>query len=84
MSKDIFDFLLNCLSSNEQSTREERKAADKFAPRREIWNMFIAVCRDSFKLVSYVTVDEPLLGSRGGCPFRIYIPSKPDKYDIKL
>lgn len=83
MSKDIFDFLLNCLSFDEKSTREERKAPDKFAPIREIWNIFISVCRDSFKPVSYVTVGKQLLESRGGCPFRIYIPSKYDKYDVR-
>ena len=31
-----------------------------------------------------MTIDEQLLGFRGRCPFRMYIPSKPDKYCIKL
>lgn len=83
MSKDRFDFLLNCLRFDDKSTREERKAIDKFAPIREIWEMLIAVCRDNYKPGSYVTVDEQLLGFRGRCPFRMYIPSKPDKYGIK-
>ncbi|KAF9406111.1 hypothetical protein HW555_013417, partial [Spodoptera exigua] len=54
--------------SDDKSTCEERKAIDKFAPKREIWEMLIAVCRDSYKPGSYVTVDEQLLGFRGGCP----------------
>lgn len=83
MSKDRFDFLLNCLRFDDKTTREERKAVDKFAPIREIWEMFIAVCRDSYKPGSFVTVDEQLQGFRGRCPFRMYIPSKPDKYGIK-
>lgn len=32
----------------------------------------------------HVTIDEQLLGFRGKCPFRQYIPSKPDKYGIKF
>ncbi|CAH2108113.1 unnamed protein product [Euphydryas editha] len=83
MSKDRFDFLLNCLRFDDKSTRQERQVTDKFAPIREIWEKLIAVCRDSYEPGSYVTVDEQLLGFRGRCPFRMYIPSKPDKYGIK-
>lgn len=31
-----------------------------------------------------MTVDEQLLGIRGRCPFRRYIPNKPSKYGLKL
>jgi len=31
-----------------------------------------------------LTVDEQLLGFRGNCPFRMYIPNKPANYGIKL
>jgi hypothetical protein len=30
------------------------------------------------------TVDEQLVGFRGRCPFRMYLPSKPDRYGIKI
>ncbi|KAJ8909642.1 hypothetical protein NQ315_015334 [Exocentrus adspersus] len=33
---------------------------------------------------SYVTIDEQLLGFRGRCPFRMYIPNKLSKYGIKI
>lgn len=33
---------------------------------------------------SEVTIDEQLLGFTGRCPFRMYIPNKPDKYGIKF
>ncbi|KAL7402948.1 hypothetical protein ABVT39_022285 [Epinephelus coioides] len=31
-----------------------------------------------------VTVDERLVPFRGRCPFKVYIPSKPGKYGIKI
>jgi hypothetical protein len=84
MSRDRFDFLLNCMRFDDKSTRNERKAQDKFAPIREWWEVFIQICRDSYKAGSYLTVDEQLLGFRGRCPFRMYIPSKPNKYGLKI
>ncbi|GBP76074.1 PiggyBac transposable element-derived protein 4 [Eumeta japonica] len=84
MSRERFDFLLNCLRFDDKSTRDERKAQDKFAPIREWWEVFIQICRDSYKAGSYLTIDDQLLGFRGRCPFRMYIPSKPNKYGLKI
>lgn len=50
----------------------------------EIWEGFIEICRQSYKPSSYVTIDEQLVGFRGRCPFRMYLPSKPAKYGIKF
>ena len=38
LSRDRFNFLLNCLRFDEKSTRLERKKTDSFAPIREIWD----------------------------------------------
>ena len=40
--------------------------------------------RDAYTPGPHMTVDEQLVCFRGKCPFRQYIPSKPDKYGIKL
>lgn len=32
----------------------------------------------------YVTVNETLLSFRGRCPFKIYVPCKPDNYGLKI
>lgn len=84
MSKDRFDFLLNCLRFDDKVTRPARRLLDKFAPVRDIWEIFIRACRTNYCPGSYVTIDEQLLGFRGRCPFRMYIPSKPNKYGIKI
>jgi len=41
-------------------------------------------CKKNYIPHTYCTVDEQLLGFRGKCSFRMYIPSKPDKYGLKI
>lgn len=59
MSLERFEFLLRCLHFDDRNTREDRRRNDKFAPIRNIWEMFIQRCRDLYKPGSYVTIDEP-------------------------
>ncbi|XP_047506781.1 piggyBac transposable element-derived protein 4-like [Pieris napi] len=84
MSAERFDFLLKCLRFDDKATRQDRRASDKFAPIREFWEKFIGHCKQWYKPSSYLTIDEQLVGFRGRCPFRIYIPNKPNKYGIKI
>lgn len=83
MSKNRFEFLVNCLRFDNKETREERKKTDKLAAIRQIWQMFEKSCREYYTPSEYVTIDETLLGFRGRCPFKMYIPNKPDKYGLK-
>ncbi|XP_064094353.1 piggyBac transposable element-derived protein 4-like [Macrobrachium nipponense] len=84
MSEVRFNFLLYCLRFDDMGTREQRRATDKFAPVREMWDMFMANCEDNYTPHENLTVDEQLLAFRGKCPFRMYIPNKPAKYGIKI
>lgn len=84
MPKNRFDFLLTCLRFDDKTTRPERKALDKFAAIRDIWDIFIQGCQDNYTPSEYLTIDEQLLSFRGRCPFKMYIPSKPDKYGLKV
>lgn len=84
MSKGRFEFLVSCLRFDNPDTRVERLKEDKFAPVRKVWDMFIDNCRRLYVPRENLTVDEQLLGFRGKCPFRMYIPNKPAKYGIKL
>ncbi|XP_067614094.1 piggyBac transposable element-derived protein 4-like [Eurosta solidaginis] len=84
MSCKRFEFLVKFLHFDDRNTRDDRKKTDKFAPIRNIWELFIKQCRDLYKPGSYVTIDEQLLAFRGRCPFRMYIPNMPAKYGIKI
>lgn len=84
MTERRFQFLIVCLRFDNKQTREERKKETKLAPISEIWDIFVQNCISSYRSSSYVTIDEQLIGFRGKCPFRMYIPNKPNKYGIKL
>lgn len=84
MSCERFNFLLENLRFDDKTTRIVRRQQDRFAPIRDIWEEFISNCNHSYIPGSYITIDEQLLGFRGRCPFRMYIPSKPSKYGIKI
>ena len=84
MSLRRFKFLLQCIRFDDKTTRSEKLKSDKLAPIREIFQIFVNNCQNSYSISEYATVDEMLAGFRGRCSFRQYIPSKPDKYGIKL
>lgn len=81
MSKCRFEFLVSCIRFDDKTVRDPK---DKFGLISEIWNTFIENCRKNYKPGSYCTIDEQLVGFRGNCPFRVYIPNKPAKYGLKV
>lgn len=84
MSIKRFKFLLKCIRFDDKITRTERKNIDKLAPIRELFDNFVNKCKNGYSLSEYVTIDEKLEGFRGRCSFRQYIPSKPNRYGIKI
>ncbi|CAF1150639.1 unnamed protein product [Didymodactylos carnosus] len=84
MSRNRFETIASCLRFDDKTTREERKNTDKFAAIREIWSDFQNYLYKCYSVGYFVTIDEQLVGFRGKCPFRQFIPKKPDKYGIKL
>lgn len=84
MSLQRFTMIMRFLRFDDRTTRIERRERDKFAPIREIWEIFMQHCRQYYQPGQYCTVDEQLVGFRGRCPFRVYMPDKPDKYGIKI
>lgn len=84
MSLKRFQFLTTCLRFDDKNSRSERRKSDKFAPIREIWEMFINNCKQYYTPGEYCTIDEQLLGTRSRCSFKMYMPAKPDKYGIKI
>nr|CAH7717465.1 unnamed protein product [Callosobruchus chinensis] len=47
-------------------------------------NKFINNCTGNYKPSAYLCIDEQLVGFRGRCLFRIYMPNKPNKYGMKI
>jgi hypothetical protein len=79
-----FKFLLQCIRFDDKATRAERKKIDNLAPVREVFDKFVGNCKKAYSISEYATVDKKLEAFRGRCQFRMFIPSKPTKYGIKI
>ena len=79
-----FKVYLECARFDDKTAREERIKNDKLAAIREVFDKFAHKCAIAYNSSPYQCVDESLVGFRGRCPFRVYVPTKPDKYGIKL
>lgn len=84
MSLARFEYLTNCLRFDDKLSREERRTSDKLAPIREVFDHIVKVAARYYSPSDCCTLDEQLLPFRGRCPFKMYIPNKPDKYGIKI
>ncbi|UYV77142.1 hypothetical protein LAZ67_14003430 [Cordylochernes scorpioides] len=84
MSENRFRFLLRVIRFDDKATRNERLRQDKLAAVRLILDTFVKNCQKHYSPSEYTTVDEKLDAFRGKCNFRQYIPSKHNKYGIKL
>lgn len=84
MSERRFCHLSRCLRFDDPATREARRQTDKFTPIRDLWDKLIDKCQANYSPGKCITVDEHLLGFRGRCGFRTFIPNKPAKYGVKL
>lgn len=84
MSRNRFHLLLSCLRFDNKNTRQERKAQDKLAPLREVFDIFVNKCKTNYSVGQNVTIDEMLTKFKGKCGFRQYVPNKLGKYGIKI
>ena len=80
MSQKRFLFLVYCLRFEDS----KRRADDKLAPFRNIYDKFVVACETNYTPETGCTVDESLHGFRGRCSFKRYTPNKPSKYGIKV
>lgn len=76
--------LLACLRFDDKETRTSRKEKDPLAPIRDVWDLFERSLKRHYSPGHFLTIDEQLVPFRGRCKFRMYIPSKPDKYGLKI
>ena len=79
-----FQELLVCMRFDDKSTRSVRKERDQFAAIRDFWDHWHSNLTKYFVAGENITVDEQLIPFRGRCSFLQYMPSKPDKYGLKI
>lgn len=79
-----FQSIMRIIRFDDKSTRTQRRQNDKLAPIRDLFNMIDANLSRMYSPGNSLTIDEQLVPYRGRCPFKQYIPSKPDKYGMKL
>ena len=84
MSQKRFLFLLYCLHFDNSTTQNQRQEADKLAVISKIYNQFVLACEANYSPGVGCTVDKSLLGFKGRCDFKQYIPNKPTKYGTKV
>lgn len=86
LSRDRFKSILSMLHLNDNSsyvpiTHINHDPLHKIRP---FFDSFIAACSSSFYPGQNLTIDEGICPFRGRIHFKVYIPSKPEKYGIKL
>lgn len=84
MNRIRFQFLMRCVRFDDIRTRQERVQVDKLAAIRTLFEKFNCNQKKCYSHSAYITIDEKLEAFRGKCSFRQYIPSKPNKYGIKI
>lgn len=84
MSEGTFHKITSALRFDNVSSRRQMSSTDKFAPIRELWESWHQLLPMLYNCHENVTIDEQLVGFRGRCSFRQYMPSKPAKYGLKF
>lgn len=84
MSLKRISVLLVCLRFDNSFDRAERKKDDPTAPISWLFERFVENCQECYSIGEYACVDEMLVGFRGKCRFKMYIPNKPRKYGLKI
>ena len=82
MNLPCFKFLLSHIAFDGPNTRHERWTSDRFAARRELFEMFQRNLSKFFTPSEYLSIDETLYPMRHQIAFRQYNPNKPAKYGL--
>ncbi|XP_055850586.1 piggyBac transposable element-derived protein 4-like [Episyrphus balteatus] len=84
MSLERFEQIRRFIRFDDGRTRAFRLQTDKLAAFRYVWDLFQQNLVEFYQPSKELTVDEQLVGSRGRCPFKMFMPNKPGKYCIKI
>lgn len=83
MPLKVFHAYSRLLRFDDRESRPARRATDKLAAIREVWDEWVERLPYLYNPGPEITVDEQLVPFKGRCAFRQYMPSKPAKYGIK-
>ncbi|XP_049456868.1 piggyBac transposable element-derived protein 4-like [Epinephelus fuscoguttatus] len=84
MSRKKFELIAMKLRFDDKLARRKRLSDNKLAAILPIWEPWVQRLSHMFNPGADVCVDEQLVGFKGRCSFRQYMPSKPAKYGIKI
>ena len=85
MSRDRFKEIHTLFRFDDKNTRQVRRQQSLLAPPvKEVSEEMERLLKRYYKLGPFISVDEQLVGFRGRCAFRMYMPSKPDRYGLKI
>ncbi|XP_049855084.1 piggyBac transposable element-derived protein 4-like [Schistocerca gregaria] len=76
--------LLLSIRFDDASDRDVRKKCDATAPIKWVFLEFMKNCTASYSIGKYACIDEMMGGFHGRCRIKMYIPSKPRKYGLKI
>ena len=84
MPRDRFKNILRFLTFDDEATRTERRKSDKLAPIIYVIETIKDHLLANYSPVKWHTIDEHLCRYTERCSFKQFIPSKPDRYGIKI
>ena len=65
-------------------TRNQKKETNKLEAIRYILDKYLQNCKNAYCFSEFLTINKMLVPFRGRCSFIQYIPSKPEKYGVKI
>lgn len=73
-----------CFRFDDIQNRLERKKSNQLAPIRNVFETFFYNFQNNFIASEFLIIHEQILAFRGHCCFKQCIPSKPERYGIKM
>ena len=83
MSRNRYQQILRVLRFDDANSRRGNRSEDQFQPIRDVFEQWDLNLSDAYT-PQHMTADEQLVCFRGRSPFRQYIPSKPEQFEIKI
>lgn len=83
-SRNRFRQIKRFLRTDDHQKRINSHQRARLLPISELWANFIKNCQKMYVPKMDITIDEMMIPFRGRCSFKMYLPSKPCKYGIKI